>query len=95
MNSFDHWKENPSVLLSSILARVGNNRSDGKYIKILYRWGLGRKMNLENSKRLSEKLLWLKQYNRQPLYTQLVDKYQVKEYVSSMVRIGKRGPATL
>jgi len=85
MNRFEYWKENPSALVSSILARVGKNWSDEKYIKTLYRWGLGRKLNLDNPKRLSEKLQWLKLYNRQPLYTQLVDKYQVKEYVASKV----------
>ena len=34
---------------------------------------------------LNEKLQWLKVYDRKPLYTQLVDKYEVKKYVSEII----------
>lgn len=88
MNRIQYWRENPSALFASILARVGKKWSDEKYIKALYRLGVGRKLNLQDPKRLSEKLQWLKLYNRQPFYTQLVDKYQVKKYVAE--KIGKQ-----
>ena len=44
-------------------------------------------LNLDNPQTFNEKLQWMKLYDHQDLYTTLVDKYAVKEYVSE--RIGK------
>lgn len=60
---------------------------DAKYLKVLYWLHFHAKLNLEHPKKFSEKLQWLKLYNHHPLYTTLVDKYAVKEYVSQ--KIGK------
>lgn len=49
-----------------------------------YLWGGGR-LNLKNPKTYNEKLNWLKLYNRNPLYTTLVDKFAVKEYISEII----------
>lgn len=46
---------------------------------------MGKKLNLNQPKSYSEKLQWLKLYNRNPLYTTLVDKFSVKEYVSNII----------
>lgn len=54
---------------------------DETYIKLLYRSYEGEKLNLENPMTFNEKLQWLKLNDRNPLYTQLVDKYNVREYV--------------
>lgn len=43
------------------------------------------KLDLHNPKTFSEKLQWLKLYDRRPEYTIMVDKYTVKDYVSSIV----------
>lgn len=43
--------------------------------------------NLKNPKTFNEKLQWLKLYNRNPEYTRMVDKYEVKRYVAE--HIGK------
>ena len=66
------------------LAKAGfyNHLDDRTYIEKLYRARMGRDLNLENPKLFSEKLQWLKLYDRNPLYTQLVDKYRVREYVA-------------
>lgn len=45
-------------------------------------------MNLENPQTFNEKLQWLKLHDRNPLYTTLVDKYRVKEWVAK--RIGEQ-----
>lgn len=42
-------------------------------------------MNLENPKTYSEKLQWLKLYHRNPEYTMMVDKCEVKKYVASKI----------
>ncbi len=55
--------------------------SDKMYIKLIYRFSMGEKLNLENPQTFNEKLQWLKLYDRNPLYTDLVDKYRVREFV--------------
>lgn len=52
-------------------------------IKIQYRIKLGRKLNLKNPERFTEKIQWYKLNYRNPLMTKCVDKYEVREYVKS------------
>lgn len=59
--------------------------SDKLYIKCLYKVKTGRKLNLNNPKMKSEKLQWLKLYDRNPRYTKMVDKYEGKRYVASII----------
>ena len=54
-------------------------------LKILYKNVFYKKLNLKNPQTFNEKLQWLKLYNRNPLYTTLVDKYAVKEYVANII----------
>lgn len=60
---------------------------DRLYLRMLYRIKTGRKLHINNPKTYSEKLNWLKIYDRNPLYTKLVDKYEVRDFVSN--RIGE------
>lgn len=64
-----------------------NFLSDKACLSLVYRGAYGRKLNLDNPTRYSEKLQWIKLYDRCPLYSMLVDKYEVKTYVSE--RIGE------
>ena len=50
----------------------------------LNRWH-GKGGSIDNPKTLSEKIQWLKLYNRNPKYSQLADKYAVRDYVSSKI----------
>lgn len=43
------------------------------------------KLNLRKPKRYNEKLQWLKLHDHNPLYITLVDKYEVKQYVSGII----------
>lgn len=54
---------------------------DKQYISLMYLRKMGKKMNWKNPQTFNEKLQWLKLYDRNPLYTQLVDKYLVKDYI--------------
>lgn len=56
---------------------------DKTMIKLQYRLKFGRKLNLENPQRFTEKLQWYKLYYRTPLMRQCVDKYDVRDYVKS------------
>ena len=58
-----------------------------KVVKRVFLERMGHELNLENPQTYSEKLQWLKLYYHNPLYTTLVDKYEVKQYVEE--RIGK------
>ncbi|MBE6949083.1 MAG: glycosyl transferase [Ruminococcaceae bacterium] len=55
---------------------------DKAYIRKRYREEFGEKLNLKDPVTFNEKLQWLKLYDRNPLYTQLVDKYRVREYIA-------------
>lgn len=61
--------------------------SDERFIKLKY-WSLqGKKLNINNPQTFTEKQNWLKLHDHNPLYTQLADKYRVKEFVAN--KIGK------
>lgn len=55
------------------------------YIKIQYRNYTGKRLDLRNPQTFNEKLQWLKLYDRNPLYTNLVDKYKVREFISQTI----------
>lgn len=55
---------------------------DWLYLSLKYRKRTGLNLNLRNPKTYTEKLQWLKLYDRKPLYTTLVDKFAVKKYVA-------------
>lgn len=69
------------------LAKAGafNYMSDEKYLTTQYRVRMGRKLDLEDPRLFSEKLQWLKLHDHNPLYTRLVDKYRVREYIAEKV----------
>lgn len=60
---------------------------DSLYLRCKYRALVKKKLNLKNPKTFNEKLQWLKLYDRKPIYTTMVDKYAVKDYVAE--RIGE------
>ena len=63
----------------------GNVEADKKYLKILFKHIMKKKCNFENPKTYSEKIQWLKLYDRNPLYTQLVDKYNVRSFIKDKI----------
>lgn len=56
---------------------------DKAMLRLQYRIKMGRKLNLKNPQRFSEKLQWYKLSYRDPLMIQCVDKYDVRAYVES------------
>lgn len=67
------------------LTRLANILPDKLYLKLLYRRVMGKKLNLENPQTFNEKLNWLKLYDRKPEYSKMVDKYEAKKYVASII----------
>lgn len=69
-------------ILSTI---IGKKMSDSFYLKIYYKTMTNRDLDINNPKTFNEKLQWLKLYDRNPLYTTLVDKYAVREYIKEKI----------
>lgn len=76
---------NPKRVVLFLLRKFSGCFSDELYLKILFRLKMGYPLNLRSPRTFNEKLQWLKLYNRKPEYTQMVDKYAVKEYVAKLI----------
>lgn len=59
--------------------------NDNTFLKIKYKLNFNSDLNLNNPQTFSEKLQWLKLYDRRDIYTTMVDKYEVKKYVSDII----------
>ena len=59
--------------------------SDEAHLKKEYYLTLGKKLDLDNPVSFNEKIQWLKLHDRKPFYTTLVDKFEVKKYVASVI----------
>lgn len=46
---------------------------------------MGIRLNLKNPQTFNEKLQWLKLYDRNPEYTKMVDKYEVRKYIAEKI----------
>ncbi len=77
---------NPKIIIIKLM-NIGffNWMSDEKYLKLRYRLFLNKKLNLENPKTFNEKLQWLKIHDRKDIYTTMVDKVDVKEYITKLI----------
>ena len=62
-----------------------NPLPDKFFLKLIFRVRMGKKLNLKHPKTFSEKLQWLKLYDRRPEYTDMVDKYEAKRYVAERI----------
>lgn len=71
--------------MTYFIEKFGKWIPDKTYLCILYRLHMGKKINMDNPKTFNEKLQWLKLYNRKPIYTTMVDKYEVKKFVSDII----------
>lgn len=71
---------------SPFLTKIMEKMPDKLFLKL--KW-FGRRMpyrlNLHNPQTFNAKLQWMKLYDHNPLYTTLVDKYKVKDYVANLI----------
>lgn len=68
--------------VKSILKYIAYIIPDPLYLRIKYYMRTGRRLNLNNPVVYTEKLQWLKLYDRKPVYTTMVDKYEAKKYAA-------------
>ena len=71
----------------TVLGRSGvlNWMSDEAYIRLLYRAEFREKLDLDHPETFNQKMQWLKLYDRNPVYPEMVDKYKAKSYVSDRI----------
>lgn len=76
---------NCKTLIKRLATSVGRCIPDKMYLDIRFRKVFGRSVNWKNPVTYSEKLQWLKVYDRKPIYTEMVDKYEVKKLVGQKI----------
>ena len=66
------------------LRRFGfyNHLSDEEFLKRAYKAFMGKELDLDNPITFNEKLQWLKLHDHNPAYTNMVDKYEAKGYIT-------------
>lgn len=75
----------PRLIAIKLLKYLSWLFTDETYIKVYYFLNIGKRLDLIHPKTYNEKLNWLKLYDRNPDYTNLVDKFLVKKYVSKTI----------
>ena len=76
------------TLRDFIVLRCSKLIPDKQWIQFKYYTHFHKKLDLENPKTFNEKLQWLKLYYRRPDHTRIVDKYEMKQYVTEKIGPG-------
>ena len=84
MRSIKYYTKRSAIFLA-LLRVFGLILPDKVYLRWRYFLLNGYPLKLTCPKTFTEKIQWLKLYNRNPLYTMLVDKCEVKNYVAEKI----------
>ena len=75
-----------AILMSKFArTKLSHIVKDKAYIKMQYRANTGHKLDLKNPVTYTDKINYIKLYDRNPTYISLVDKYEVKKYISDTI----------
>lgn len=86
-----YFKKDKKLLIYKILFKLISNRVLNKmipskiWLKLEYYISINKELNLKNPRAFNEKLQWLKLYDRNPEYVNLVDKYEVRKYIAKTI----------
>lgn len=83
--AFKYLIHNRAQFCDSIVCNFLKFLPDKLYLSLRFRCKMGYWMNWKKPVTFSEKLQWLKVYNRKSEYTTLVDKYLVKDHVAEII----------
>ncbi|MEI3528686.1 MAG: ATP-grasp fold amidoligase family protein [Alistipes sp.] len=73
------WLSHEWLVLQKACCRYTNNRE--KLLRLRYKEKFGHEPDLENPQTLNEKVMWLMLHESDPRWSELADKYRVREYV--------------
>ena len=80
------YLQNPYYALGDDLLKTHPHwMSDKYFIKVFWKQMMDYPLDLKHPKTFNEKLQWMKLYDRNPLYTLLVDKLKVKQWVAEKI----------
>lgn len=65
--------------------QVFNLLPDEIYLKLMFWARMGNKLDLSCPKTLNEKIQWLKINDRNPRYSRMIDKYEVRQYITEIL----------
>lgn len=86
MPKLSRYTKDPLRILYGVIRRIAPwIKNDERYLKMLFFLRHRKRLNLKHPETFSEKLQWLKLYDRKPEYTTMVDKYAVKAYVANII----------
>ena len=85
LNGLKYIVKEPKFILYYVDKYLKIRIRDDLYLRIVYKKIFNRELDLKNPKTFNEKLQWLKLYDRNPQYTEMVDKYQVKKYIADLI----------
>lgn len=85
MQTLGFYFHNPKRIVAGFIFHLNFLFPDRLYLRIMFWIEMGYKLNLNNPQTYSEKLQWIKLYDHNPLYTQLVDKILVKDFVEKKI----------
>ena len=83
MNNF--FKIGSKIIYYTANKGFFNFMDDKTYLKLLYFFRFKKKLDFNDVKTYNEKLQWLKIYDRDPGYTNMVDKYEVRNYIKKKI----------
>ena len=85
MKPISYYYHNPYQVVLRAAQICKSYLPDKLYLKILFRGRVGYKLHLKAPQTFNEKLSWLKLYGRRDVYTQMADKYEVKQFVAQKI----------
>ena len=72
-------------MIKKTLLTISHIIPDKLFLKLRYFKSCHKFPNLKEPKTYNEKIQWLKLHDKNPLYTTLVDKYEVKKYIADKI----------
>lgn len=82
----DKFLRDPLALIPALASRgCFNFLPDKPYLELRYYGQMRKRLDLERPRTFNEKIQWLKLHDRNPLYTELVDKYEVRRHIADVL----------
>ncbi len=76
----------PAAITANIASTpISHIIPDKMHLSVRYKAVFGRRLNWQKPEAFTEKLQWLKLFDRKPIYTQLADKYLVRDYIKEKI----------